>query len=233
MLTLGIPFPPQWRPTHNSHAKDTHNFSVVDNLEKSSIYMYMLEVLQTWPSQKKALLTTLGVIYPSYYHLMTFDIDQSTPKFPSSFVFQIPDTIKNMCIYCYAIHEGTSTCVISTKIWKDLVSPTLVPSNIPHRSYDGWAFQSQGLYQIFPISSIGKKTLIGVEVVDAQLDYNILLGRSFMYTMMVIASSLSRWWCFPITKKLSPSISQDTIKLIQKDPLTTSFLGYKRTYPLI
>ena len=60
---------------HNPHAKVAHHYSVVDDLAESPAAMSMLEVLQTCPSQKKALLTTLGAIDPSNSHLMTFDID--------------------------------------------------------------------------------------------------------------------------------------------------------------
>jgi len=35
----------------------------------------------------------------------------------------------------------------------------------------------------------GKIILIDIKVLDAQLDYNILLGNSYMYTMTEVASS--------------------------------------------
>ena len=42
----------------------------------------------------------------------------------------------------------------------------------------------------------GKTIIIEVEVVDAPLDYNILLGRNWMYNMQAIASSLFQVVCF-------------------------------------
>ena len=36
----------------------------------------------------------------------------------------------------------------------------------------------------------GKTIAIEVEVVDAPLDYNLLLGRNWMYSMQAIASSI-------------------------------------------
>ena len=65
---------------------------------------------------KKESITTLGAIDLSNYHLMTFDINQIAPRFPSSMAFQIPVNIKNICIYRWVIDEGASTCVMSTKI---------------------------------------------------------------------------------------------------------------------
>lgn len=105
--------------THNPHAKASHNYGVVDDLEQSPATMSTLEVVQTCPYQKKALLNTLGAIDPLDYHLMTFDLDQSTPKFPSSVALQIPFIIKNICIYHYVIEKDTLICMMSTKIWND------------------------------------------------------------------------------------------------------------------
>ena len=42
-----------------------------------------------------------------------------------------------------------------------------------------------------------KTVLIDIEVVNAQLDYNLLLGRSYMYSMRAIASTVFRLMMFP------------------------------------
>ena len=39
-------------------------------------------------------------------------------------------------------------------------------------------------------------------MVDASLDYNILLGRNWMYNMQAVASSLFRVVCFPLNGKI-------------------------------
>jgi len=88
------------------------------------------------------------------------------------------------------IDEGASTCMMSTKIWKELGSPSLVPSTIKLGACDGQPSQSQGLYQNLPISLARKQILIDVDVVDTPLGYNILLGRGFMYSLKVVMSSL-------------------------------------------
>jgi len=46
------------------------------------------------------------------------------------------------------------------------------------------------LYQNVPIELEGKMVLIDIEVVDAPLNYNILLGRSYMYAMKAAVFSL-------------------------------------------
>ena len=43
---------------------------------------------------------------------------------------------------------------------------------------------------------------IEVEVVDAPLDYNLLLGRNWMYNMQAVASSLFQVVCFPLDGKI-------------------------------
>ena len=44
--------------------------------------------------------------------------------------------------------------------------------------------------------------MIEVKVVDAPLDYNLLLGRNWMYSMQAVASSLFRVVCFPFNGKI-------------------------------
>ena len=39
-------------------------------------------------------------------------------------------------------------------------------------------------------------------MVDVLLDYNILLGQNWMYSMQVVASSLFRVVCFPFNGKI-------------------------------
>ena len=48
-------------------------------------------------------------------------------------------------------------------------------------------------------------------MVDAPLDYNLLLGRNWMYSMQAVASSLFRVVCFPFNRKIF-TIDQMTFK---------------------
>ena len=66
----------------------------------------------------------------------------------------------------------------------------------------------------------GKTVAIEVEVVDAPLDYNLLLGRNWMYSMQVIASYLFHVVCFPFNGKIV-TIDQMTFK----NPSITASLG--------
>ena len=53
--------------------------------------------------------------------------------------------------------------------------------------------------------------MIEVEVVDGPLDYNILLGRNWMYSMQAVASSLFQVLCFPFNGKIV-TIDQTSLK---------------------
>ena len=48
----------------------------------------------------------------------------------------------------------------------------------------------------------GKTITIEVEVVDVPLDYNLLLGRNWIYNMQAAASSLFWVACFPLDGKI-------------------------------
>jgi hypothetical protein len=57
-----IPCMPLRPNVHNPHAKAAHNYSLVDDLAQSPVAISVLEVLQTFPSQRKSLLSALGAI---------------------------------------------------------------------------------------------------------------------------------------------------------------------------
>ena len=48
-----------------------------------------------------------------------------------------------------------------------------------------------------PIELAIKTVLIDIDVVNSQLDYNLLLGRSYMYAMHIVASTVFRLLMFP------------------------------------
>jgi hypothetical protein len=60
-----IPCMPLRHNVHNPHARETHNYSLFDDLSQSPTTMYVLEVLQTFPSQCKSLLSALGAVDPA------------------------------------------------------------------------------------------------------------------------------------------------------------------------
>jgi hypothetical protein len=81
----------------------------------------------------------------------------------------------------------------------------------------------------------GKTVTIDVEVVDAPLDYNLLLGRSWCYAMTVVASSVFQCVQFPHQGKIVTIDQLDFCTIDVHAPATSNipFLGdhkimYKR-----
>ena len=95
-----------------------------------------------------------------------------------------------MTAKCTVIDEGTATSMMSFSCWKGLVSPELSQSATMLIAFDGRYFQPHGILPSLKVQLGGKTITIEVEVVDAPLDYNILLGRNWMYSMQAVASSL-------------------------------------------
>ena len=88
------------------------------------------------------------------------------------------------------VDEGASTCVMSIFCWKALGSPELVPSNTFLTSFNERSFHPHGILLAFEIKLVGKAVFVEIKVVDAPLDHNLLLGRSWMYAMCAIPLSI-------------------------------------------
>ena len=76
------------------------------------------------------------------------------------------------------IDEFSYTCVMSISGLKSMGSPKLVPSNTVLNSFNRRYFRLHGILLSFKIKLERKAVSIEIEVVDAPLDYNLLLGRS-------------------------------------------------------
>ena len=86
---------------------------------------------------------------------------------------------------------------MSLSCWKALGSPELVPSNTLLIAFDRRSFGPHGILPAFEINLVAKAVSVEVEVIDASLDYNLLLGRSWTYAMSAIASIILRVVVFP------------------------------------
>jgi hypothetical protein len=164
--------------------------------------MFVLEVIQIFPSQCKSLLSSLGAFDPADTRLITFDLDRGEPCLPTLVAFQILVKFWNITVHRCIIDEGASTCIMSKVVWHKLNSTEIVPSAITLRAYDGRPSSPEGIFQNFPIELGGKTILIDIEVIDDSLDYNIFFGHSYMYAMKAIASSVFRTMMFPHNGKI-------------------------------
>jgi hypothetical protein len=103
-------------------------------------------------------------------------------------------------------------------------------------AFDGRVFHPHGLLQSLPIQLGGKTIIVDVEVVDAPLDYNLLLGRSWFYAMTIVASSVFRCVLFPHQGKIVIVDQLDLCTTDARAPATKNipFMGdHKITYESI
>ena len=67
---------------HNPNARVSQNYSIIEDLHQSPCAMSALEVLQTCPPQRKALLSSLGVGDDSSHFVIKFENHGIHPCFP-------------------------------------------------------------------------------------------------------------------------------------------------------
>jgi hypothetical protein len=129
------------------------------------------------------------------------DTTDLKPHLPYHVVFQIVvDYLTKMFtwnIFRTVVDEGASTCVMSLACWKAVGQLVLSSSPTLLTAFDGHSFQPHGIIPTFPMQLGGKIMCVKVEVVDAPLDYNLLLGRSWNYAMQVVVATFFRVLLFP------------------------------------
>ena len=108
----------------------------------------------------------------------------------------------NMTVKRTVIDEGATASVMSLSCWKGLGSLKLSKSVTMSTPFDGRSFRPHGILPSLRVHLGGKTVVIEVKVVDAPLDYNLLLGRNWMYNMQAVASSLFCVVCFPFNRKI-------------------------------
>ena len=130
--------------------------------------------------------------------------------------------------------EGESTCIMSSACWKAIFSPALNQSPNYLEVFDGRESHPFGVLTSLPIMLEGKKANIEVEVIDAKLNYNLLLGRSWTHTMLCVLSTLFHVLRFPhegkiiIVNQLSfftSTSSQSNIQYVDHIPMPYESIG--------
>ena len=84
-----FPCPPICQVANNATTRAALSYSIVDDFSQTPTAMSALEVLKTFPTQRKALLATLGAVDPSDSKLITFDTENGELRMPSTIAFQI------------------------------------------------------------------------------------------------------------------------------------------------
>ena len=160
--------------------------------------MSTLEVLQNFPSQKQDLLSAIGGIDLTDSNLVVFKHMGYVPQLPVELAFSIQLNVLNHLVHCTIIDEGAYTCIMSLNFWLLLCSPHLSQSSTTLKAFDGRTYKPCGIINNLHVKLGEKKMNVEVEVVDGSLDYNILLGRPWVYAMNVIVSTYFRMIAFPM-----------------------------------
>ena len=124
------------------------------------------------------MLTAIGAIDPNNYLMITFDMLNLKKRLPRHMAFHIRSTYWKFNTFRTVVDEGASTCVMSLSCWKVIGSPTVVPSATFLTTFDGPSHKVHGIVPDLPIYVGGGIVNIEVEIVDARLDFNLMLGRN-------------------------------------------------------
>jgi hypothetical protein len=207
------------RASHNPNARAAQNYSVVEDLSQTPCAMSALEVLQSCPAQRKALLTALGSTETCNPGTIMLDTTDLKPRLPYHVAFQIvvahPTKTFTRNIFRTVVDEGASTCVMSLACWKAIGQPELSPSPTLLTAFDGRSFRPHGIIPSFPVQLGGKTVCVEVEVVDAPIDYNLLLGRSWTYAMQAVVATIFRVLLFPHEGRI---VTIDQLSFSRPDP---------------
>ena len=122
--------------------------------------MSALEVLQSFPSQRKAFLSALGVNDDNSSSVIKFETAGLQPRFPYYVSLLIHVECLNMTIKCTMIDEGAVTSVMSLSCWKGLGSPKLSKSATMLTTFDGRSFRPHGILPSLKVCLGGKTVAI-------------------------------------------------------------------------
>jgi len=86
--------------------------------------------------------------------------------------------------------------------WKDIGSPPLNQSLNTLEAYDGRGCHPYGILTSFPITLEGNIVELEVEVVDENMNYNLLLGQSWIHAMFCVVFSSFQVLHFPHEEKI-------------------------------
>jgi hypothetical protein len=139
-------------------------------------------------------------------------------------------------IFRTVVDEDASTCIVSLACWKAIGQPALSPSPTLLTAFDGHYFRPHGIIPSFPVQLGGKIMCVQVEVVDAPLNYNLLLDRSWTYAMQVVVAIVFRVLLFPhegriVTidqlsfSRLDPTLGASTVPMIDNPQPTVVNVG--------
>ena len=133
--------------------------------------MLDLQVLHTFPTQHKNLLTALGAMDPENSNIITFKLDHFKSSLSHQLAFQLSMKIIGNIIWHTILDKGSLTSVMSLSCWRFFGSLKINCSPTKLNAFDGCGFQLYGLLLTVHVELGGKSVSIHVEVVNAPRYY--------------------------------------------------------------
>jgi hypothetical protein len=116
---------------------------------------------------------------------------------------------------------------LSSIAWKDLGYPQLVSVTQNLLAFNRRTSQPLGTLPQFPITLGGKTVFIDVMVVQDPLDFDLLLGRDYVYAMKAIVSTLFRVIYFPHDGRI---VTIDQLSFVGPDLTINSMTSLNGSY---
>jgi hypothetical protein len=117
---------------------------------------------------------------------------------------------------------------MSLACWKSIGSPPLNESQNTLKAFNGSSFKPYGVLPSLSITLEGKTVQVKVEVFDTPLDYNVLLGRSWIDSMHVVVSTVFHVVRFPHQGKV---VTIDQLAFFNSDTRTGNVPFISKTPP--
>ena len=192
--------------THVTQVDDPLVDQVVDSISHSVDPTFHLEselhtaqvLLVTSDSSMPGGISPVSTEPPPSTEVFSFDWNRLTePRLPSSIPFQIIVKAGGRDIHRTQVDEGASVSILSSTVWKALGSPQLAPITQNLKAFNRTISEPLGILPKFSITLEGKTVCIDLMVVRGPLDFNLLLGRDYVYAMKAVVSTLFRVMSFP------------------------------------
>jgi hypothetical protein len=190
--------------------------------------MSTLQVLQSCPTQQKALLKAIGGINPIDMNLIIFYLEDHIPRLPHQLTFEIQVIVEMKNICRTVVDERTSTCVMFVTCWKSIGSPSLTESHNTLKVFNGTCYKPYDVIPALSIALEGKSITVELEVFDAPLDYDLLLCCSWIDAMSTVVSTLFHVICFPHQGKI---VTIDQLPFFSFDSCTSNVPFIAKTPP--
>jgi hypothetical protein len=111
---------------------------------------------------------------------------------------------------------------------KSIGSPLLTKSHNTLKDFNGSGFKPYGVIPSLSIMLEGKSVNVDVEVFDAPLDYNLLIGCSYIDSMHAVVSTLFHVLHFPHQGKV---VTVDQLAFFNSDSHTSNVPFISKTPP--